>query len=144
MVAQQALERCGIVHWPALGCKRRRYFFPVTRSPTQRDGDRAEDQALDHLQRAGLRLIARQVAFRVGEIDLIMAEGATIVFVEVRRRRSSAFGGAAASISAAKRRRITRAAQVWLQTHHGDRWPDCRFDVCAIDAETLEWIRGAF
>lgn len=141
---RRALERCAIVDRPSPDCKRQRATFQVTRSPTQQDGDRAEARALDHLERAGLRLIARQVAFRVGEIDLIMADGGQVVFVEVRRRRSMAFGGAAASISAAKRRRITLAAQVWLQSHHGDHWPECRFDVCAIQGEELQWIRGAF
>lgn len=116
----------------------------MNRYPTQRDGDAAEDLALEHLQRAGLSLVARQFACRLGEIDLIMADGAQLVFVEVRRRRSSAFGGAAASVSASKRRRVTLAAQLWLQQHHGDRWPDCRFDVCAIEGERFEWIRGAF
>lgn len=116
----------------------------MVRSPTQQDGDLAEDKALAYLRAAGLRLIDRQVDRRLGEIDLIMAEGEQIVFVEVRRRRSLAFGGAAASITPAKQRKIRLAAQSWLQQHFGHDWPDCRFDVCALDGDTIEWIPGAF
>ncbi|MEN9775447.1 MAG: hypothetical protein RL322_2517 [Pseudomonadota bacterium] len=116
----------------------------MVRSPTQQDGDRAEDQALAYLLASGLRLIDRQAQRRVGEIDLIMAQGDTLVFVEVRRRSSTLFGGAAASITPAKQRRVRQAAQSWLQQHYGDRWPNCRFDVCALDGDRIEWIPGAF
>jgi putative endonuclease len=116
----------------------------MVRSPTQLDGDLAEEQALRYLLDAGLRLIDRQVDCRLGEIDLIMVEGHRIVFVEVRRRRSRAFGGAAASVTPAKQRRIRLAAQSWLQQHYGNRWPECRFDVCAIEGDTIDWIAGAF
>lgn len=125
-------------------------FFPdrldarMTRSPTQQDGDRAEDQALAYLLASGLRLVDRQVQRRVGEIDLIMVQGETLIFVEVRRRASALFGGAAASITPAKQRRVRLAAQSWLQQHYGDRWPNCRFDVCALDGDRIEWIPGAF
>ncbi len=116
----------------------------TVRSPTQQQGDRAEDQALRYLLDRGLRLIDRQVDRRLGEIDLIMAEGQCTVFVEVRYRRSLSFGGAAASVTPAKQRRIRLAAQSWLREHHGDRWPDCRFDVCAIEGDQIVWIPGAF
>lgn len=115
------------------------------RSPAQRRGDEAEDRALRHLERAGLRLLARNDASVLGEIDLVMVDGDEWVFVEVRRRASSAFGGAAASITPAKRRRIRLQAQHVLRRRFGDRpWPSCRFDVCAIDGDHIEWLPGAF
>jgi putative endonuclease len=116
----------------------------VTRSPTQRLGDAGEDLALAYLERAGLSLVARQVAGRFGEIDLIMRERDELVFVEVRRRSRSDYGSAADSIGAAKQGRLRRSAELWLQRRHGDRWPACRFDVCAIDGERIDWIRNAF
>ena len=77
----------------------------TTAITTTRDrGNAAEDQALAHLQVAGLQLVVRN--YRTpgrggGEIDLVMRErDGTLVFVEVRSRAGSAFGGAGASISA--------------------------------------------
>lgn len=112
-------------------------------------GDAGEARALAHLQRQGLVLVERN--YRVGggprrpagEIDLIVRDrDGTLVFVEVRARRSSAHGGAAATVDAAKQRRLVRAAQHYLQRFSS--LPACRFDVVAIDGETLHWIQGAF
>ena len=114
-------------------------------APRQRIGNEAEQQAREHLQQAGLRLVAANVRYKVGEIDLIMRDGQTVVFVEVRSRRSMAWGGAAASVDFRKQQRIQRAAQCWLQSRFAGRgWPECRFDVVAIEAGRLTWIRQAF
>ena len=64
------------------------------RTPRQRIGDEGEQQALLHLQQAGLRLIQRNFLCKGGEIDLIMQDGGSLVFVEVRKRASAQFGGA--------------------------------------------------
>lgn len=118
---------------------------PARRSPTQQRGDAGEQRALRMLEGAGLRLVAHNDASAIGEIDLIMIDGDEWVFVEVRQRSSSAFGGAVASISAAKQRRIRLQAQLFLKRRFGDRpWPPCRFDVCAIEAGNINWLRGAF
>ncbi len=114
----------------------------------RRDGAAAERQACAHLQAAGLRLVAANVACRGGEIDLVMRDGDCVVFVEVRHRRSHAFGGGAASVDAGKRRRLVLAAQQFLQAEPALREAACRFDVVessgAGDATTLRWIRDAF
>lgn len=114
------------------------------RSPTQASGDAAEERALAFLGERGLRLVARNVASRLGEIDLVMRDGDTLVFVEVRSRASRDFGGAAASVGPAKQRRLRREAQRYLNASFGDRWPACRFDVCALDGAAIDWIRDAF
>jgi putative endonuclease len=113
--------------------------------PPKAVGDAAEDRALDHLRRAGLRLVARN--YRTphrggGEIDLVMRDGATLVFVEVRGRVDSAYGGAAASIGWVKQRRIVFAARHFLLRLPSP--PPCRFDVVAIDAGRVQWIKAAF
>ncbi|MBW7925148.1 MAG: YraN family protein [Burkholderiaceae bacterium] len=110
----------------------------------QARGDAAEERALAFLVDHGLSLVERNATSRLGEIDLVMRDEAGIVFVEVRARASSGFGGAAASVDAAKRRRLQREAQRWMNRRFGDRWPPCRFDVCAFEGARLEWIRGAF
>ncbi|BEV18018.1 YraN family protein [Herbaspirillum sp. DW155] len=111
------------------------------RTARQRSGDAAEDQALAYLQRQGLSLVERNFRCKGGEIDLILREGATVVFVEVRARASAAFGGAAASVTPAKQRRLLLAAQVWLQGQAG--LPPCRFDVIAFEGSRLQWLRNA-
>ncbi len=113
-------------------------------SPTQQAGARQEDLALAYLQAAGLRLLARNVACRAGELDLVMRDGSTLVFVEVRARRSRRFGGAAASVDGNKQRRLVRAAQHYLQHRWHGSLPCCRFDVVAVDDDEIEWVRDAF
>lgn len=85
-------------------------------------GDAIEAAALGFLQQHGLRLLARNARSRGGEIDLVMLDGAAVVFVEVRYRANPAFGGGAASVDAGKRRRLVRAAQAFLlrHPHHAD------------------------
>ena len=117
---------------------------PTQRSPAQTAGDAAEARALAFLQARGLRLVERNVSSRLGEIDLIMREAETLVFVEVRSRASRSYGGAAASVGPGKQRRLQREAQRYMNARYGDRWPPCRFDVFAIDAGEADWIRGAF
>ncbi len=103
-------------------------------------GRLAEDRALAYLLARGLHLVERNVRSRCGEIDLVMRDGATLVFVEVRQRRSTAFGGAAASIGAAKQARLWRAAQRYLQMRPGCA-AACRFDAVCIEGEQLHWLR---
>ncbi|HXS74044.1 MAG TPA: YraN family protein [Rhodanobacteraceae bacterium] len=107
-----------------------------------------EQAALEHLQRAGLRLLARNFGTRFGELDLVMREAQAVVFVEVRYRRHRDFGGGAASVGTAKRERITRAAQAFLQAHPALAALPCRFDVVAFDGEAhladCDWVRAAF
>lgn len=110
----------------------------MTRTTTEA-GRLAEDRALDYLRQQGLILIERNARSTRGEIDLVMREGRTLVFVEVRQRSSMRFGGAAASITAAKRRRMWRSAEAYL-LRHGKSMP-CRFDAVCIDGDALVWLR---
>ena len=107
------------------------------------DGRKGEEQALQYLTRQGLLPVARNYRCKAGEIDLIMRNSDTLVFVEVRLRRNGAFGGALASIDHRKQQRLLRAAQHYLQRN---RWSGpCRFDVVALDGTGRpEWIPDAF
>src|SRR5450830_778266 len=115
-------------------------------STTKQLGDAAEDAALRHLQKAGLRLLVRN--YRTpgrggGEIDLIMhAPDGTTVFVEVRQRKNASHGGAGASVSSLKQRRIIFAARHYLM-RLGEP-PPCRFDVVLLENGALEWLQAAF
>lgn len=113
---------------------------------TRDDGAAAEDRALAHLLRQGLRLVARN--YRTpgrggGEIDLIMRDhDGTLVFVEVRHRASAAHGGAAGSIGWQKQRRVVFAARHYLLRLRQP--PPCRFDVVSMENGALQWMRAAF
>lgn len=78
----------------------------------------------------------------MGEIDLILEDCGTLVFVEVRLRRSRHFGGAAASITAHKQGKLIRAAQHYLQQQAAQ--PPCRFDAVLLEGGRMEWIKDAF
>jgi putative endonuclease len=78
----------------------------------------------------------------MGEIDLILEDRGTLVFVEVRLRGNANFGGAAASITAHKQNKLVRAAQHYLQRQPTQ--PPCRFDAVLLDGGKMEWIRDAF
>jgi TIGR00252 family protein len=111
-------------------------------------GARVEAAARAYLEQAGLRPLAANAGFRHGELDLVMCDGHTVVFVEVRYRRSPEFGGGAASVDARKRRRLLLAAQQFLAMHREYRDRPCRFDVVEAggdpDRPELRWIRDAF
>jgi putative endonuclease len=103
-------------------------------------GNNAETLAKEFLEGQGLATLATQFRSRRGEIDLILRDGRTTVFVEVRYRSSRSFGGALLSIDAKKRLRLEKAALHWLSHNPGVS----RFDVIAIDGENIEWLRDAF
>ncbi|AJJ11222.1 hypothetical protein CH64_2163 [Yersinia rohdei] len=108
-------------------------------------GTHYENQARHYLERAGLLFQAANVTYQSGEIDLIMRDGATWVFVEVRFRRNALFGGAAASVTYSKQQRLLRAAALWLaQRNASFATTPCRFDVFAITGSQVEWLPNAF
>lgn len=108
---------------------------------TKEIGDAGEEAAARHLVSQGLKVVARNFRVKGGEIDLVCRDGATTVFVEVRKRAGACFGGAAWSITPAKQKRLVLAARHWL-ARHGEA--ACRFDCVLIEGDQLEWIRNAF
>ncbi len=111
-------------------------------------GDVFELRACAELERAGLKLLDRSYTTRYGEIDLIMRDGDTIVFVEVRYRKHAAHGSAAESVTASKRQKLIKAAELWLAAYEKKSHSSCRFDVITYDGPLNEarasWLRGAF
>jgi putative endonuclease len=89
-------------------------------------------------------LLERNYRCRFGEIDLVMSDGPTVVFVEVRYRRNQSFGGALESITAAKREKLLRAARHYMSGRK--EFPACRFDAVLLNGDTqeLKWIENAF
>lgn len=107
-------------------------------------GAAAEDAALAHLKAAGLTLVARNVLARGGELDLVMRDGATLVFVEVRYRHSDSHGDGIASVAQQKQARLIAAARQFLADHPRERLTPTRFDVVSMGSGGLRWERNAF
>lgn len=111
-------------------------------------GTEAERIAERALEQAGLVSLARNANYRLGELDLVMRDGETVVFVEVRRRRDDRFGGAVASVDRNKCRKLVRAARLFLARHPALSDAPCRFDVVGLDDDAggprIDWIRNAF
>jgi putative endonuclease len=110
-------------------------------------GQQIEQQVSRYLQKQGLRLIEQNYHCRGGEIDLIMKEKDTLVFVEVRFRKSARFGSALESVNRQKQAKIILTAQHYIQTTapSADQF---RFDVVAVKPTEasfqIEWVKNAF
>lgn len=102
-------------------------------------GKAAEEIACNHLKKNGLTFIDKNFFSRYGEIDLIMKDQETLVFIEVRYRKNMDYGGALESI-----------ALYYMQKKGGEF--NTRFDVVALtgnninkqDNLSIEWIKNAF
>ena len=114
----------------------------------RRRGRRAERRAERFLRRRGLRTLARNFTKPYGEIDLVMRDGATLVFVEVRLRGPGAWEDGAASVHGPKQRRVIRTAQAYLAAHPRYASDATRFDVVSMSGtnflSNLVWIPDAF
>lgn len=111
-------------------------------------GDIWEQKALDFLLSQGLRLHTRNFIAKTGELDLVMTERDTTVFIEVRQRRQSRYSSAAGSIDRRKLEKLRRTAMIFLQQHPACARGPCRFDVIAFDTAPHRtnsplWLRGA-
>ena len=100
--------------------------------------------ALTYLEARGLTLLERNFSCRMGEIDLVMRDGESIVFVEVRLRSPGAYASAAESLDAHKQKRIVAAAGFYLA---GRAQLPCRFDCVLLEhahKDSIRWIKSAF
>ncbi|BCL71161.1 UPF0102 protein [Vibrio nigripulchritudo] len=109
-------------------------------------GEKYEALASKHLIGKGLSLIESNFNTKVGELDLIMSEQSTLVFVEVKYRKQSQFGHAAEMVTPAKQKKIVKTAMLWLRKNNLSPYnTDFRFDVVAIhdNGRDIEWIKNA-
>lgn len=109
-------------------------------------GQQIEILASEHLKRHGLKLIERNYQCSLGEIDLIMRDKDTLVFIEVRHRKNTAYGDGIQSITVTKQRKLIRTAVAYLQRNNLTDKVACRFDVVATSKShaQLVWIKNAF
>ena len=111
---------------------------------TYETGLQGEAQAEAYLRDTrGMVCLGRRYRTSAGEIDLIMRDGETIVFVEVKTRRTAAPGEGLRSVDTRKQGRIARAAQIYLMTEHQTNRP-VRFDAIEISHGNVLYIPNAF
>jgi len=115
---------------------------------TQTTGKAAEDLACHYLNQQGLHLLERNFNSRYGEIDLVMRDKDTTVFVEVRYRGPNGMVDPVTSIDRRKQAKLIRTAQHYLQRQSRLASLPARFDVIAITGQgtehSIEWIKNAF
>lgn len=116
----------------------------LRRTRQQQTGGDGELAAEQELMAAGLKLVTRNYHCRGGEIDLIMQDGNTLVFVEVRVRNNSRFGSAEESIGFRKQQRLQTAALHFLQHHRQYQHAACRFDSYCVTDGKAQWLKNAF
>jgi putative endonuclease len=112
-------------------------------STTIARGASAEDRAVAWLARAGYRIVERNYRCKLGELDIIARDGATLVFVEVRSRQTARFGSALEAVGWAKQRRVSRMAQHYVARRR-PRFAEARFDVVAITGDDIVLVRDAW
>ena len=118
--------------------------LPRLLQPSSSKGVVAEKKALAYLQNQGLILLHQNYYCRFGEIDLIMSDQDTLIFIEVRYRKNGDYGGALASINRTKQRKIIKTASHYLAQLTSE--PYCRFDAIALDESDAAplWVQDAF
>lgn len=106
----------------------------------------AEHLALSHLKKHQLIHIASRVRCRFGEIDLIMQQQQTTVFIEVKGRKDDYFHEVFSSITPKKQQNMIRCAKMYMQRHDLSQRFFVRFDAVAVnlDTQTCIWLPGAF
>ncbi len=134
----------------AIWIRKRNKSAPSEDQPagTRNVGQRAEARAEQHLHASGLQTVAKNYRTVFGEVDLIMRDADTLVFVEVRYRKTARFVSPGETVDTAKQRRLCRTAEHFLQHHARYAEMLCRFDVVSIvgsaKSQKLEWITDAF
>jgi putative endonuclease len=92
-------------------------------------GQQAEQVACDFLLSKGMSLLEKNYFCSLGEIDLIMNDKKTIVFVEVRYRRTARFGSEAETVDRHKQKKLVATAADYLQQNPKAAKNPCRFDI---------------
>ena len=111
-------------------------------------GQLIEKKVAIWLQEQGCELITQNYAYKTGEVDLIICETNTLVFVEIRSKSNSNFGLAEESVDYRKQKKIRSVAEYFLYKHPKFLQLDIRFDVIAINGtfrhNAITWLKDAF
>lgn len=107
-------------------------------------GSRYEEAAAAFLQKQGLTLLEKNFRSRFGEIDLILKDGAYLVFTEVKYRADGSLGYPLEAVDLRKQKRIRYTARYFMYIRKIPEDTPCRFDVVGFTGGNLQWILDAF
>lgn len=123
-------------------------------------GKSAEQRAASLLRKNGLKILAQNVRYKCGELDIIASDDETHLFVEVKYRANEDWGKPTEMVSPSKQAKLAKAAKLWLQENDPNFEKSCRFDVIAMTAaentstvknkksrkpsENIQWVKNAF
>ena len=111
---------------------------------TYTTGVLGEAAAEEYLCSAGMTCLTRRYHSPYGEIDLIMLDGETLIFVEVKARKTSTLSQAVFAVTPAKQRRIIQTALCFLSDYPEHAQRLMRFDIVALSADCIQHIPDAF
>jgi putative endonuclease len=111
-------------------------------------GQEGESAAERYLRGKGYRILERNARSSLGELDLVVEDGAVLVFVEVKARHGEAYGGAVHAVHRRKQDKLIQLAAQYLARHHINNRP-CRFDVVLVQGAgahdaRVDHIQNAF
>jgi len=126
----------------------KKLLWTKTQTTTQ-TGKITERFAAEYLTLQNLTLINKNFHSKYGEIDLIMLDGKTYVFVEVKYRRNSNYGGGLMAVSQSKQNKIRYCAKFYLQQMQLNEYnTSCRFDIIVLEGDIkkpkIDWLKNAF
>lgn len=137
-----------VYRWPRRSLRVARDRLNPSPAARRKAGAYWERMAEAFLSARGLRTLQRNFSCRLGEIDLVMEDRDTVVFVEVKYRNSSTHGSGADAVTVHKQHRISLTAAFYLALNPARAEQFCRFDVVSIDPDKdeqdINWIRNAF
>lgn len=112
-------------------------------------GQTSEAFAIEYLIRNKLKFVTKNFHSRQGEIDIVMLDGQTYIFVEVKYRKNNNFGGAISAVSYNKIQKIRKCATFYLHQHDLNEYnTQCRFDIIALEGDInnpqITWLKNAF
>lgn len=104
-------------------------------------GRQAEEKVADLLYRKGYQILARRLQTGAGEIDLVVSNARSLVFVEVKARAN--FADASYALLPRQQARLLRAADAALAHHAEWARPETRFDVALVAQDDIRIIENA-
>ena len=107
-------------------------------------GSVGEKKAAKFLKSLGYKVVAKNFKTKIGEIDLILLDGETLVFCEVKTREGDVYGTPGEAVNIEKRNKYYKVAEQYLVKNYGSIDVKCRFDVVEVQNGQINHIINAF
>ena len=107
-------------------------------------GDGYEDIVVEIAKSHGMQILSKNFRTRYAEIDIIVKDGDTIAFVEVKYRSSNISGNGFNAVNITKQKHISKCALAYISKEHLPLDNKYRFDVVAISKNKYKWMKNAF